>query len=348
MADASRHLQPPHDSAELRDAALLFEMASHPSLLRLLLSLSAGAKDSCLLAEESKMDGELLSAPLATLIHTAGLVTRRFDGARTVYSLTGLGLNLVGAYRLVSDGRGCVRRDDAPRIAPPNVARLFNHAAHPLRLKMLLALTAGEQDSRQMAGEIGGVSPEVVSGNLRLMLSGHLVACEHHGQRSTYVLSESGRGVVDVILATYRRLAGRRGGFSLWPEPIDATGPISYEELALLLKSFADACRMRLLHLLGSAGAVCDCHLLQVINAPRANLKNALASLASAGFILAEEEAWTRYRLAKPAAALYESLEDSFGDRLAEAGAFEADSKRLAALVPCSKPRPARRSHRTA
>jgi ArsR family transcriptional regulator len=102
----------------------------------------------------------------------------------------------------------------------------------------------------------------------------------------------------------------------------------------LLFRAFADATRLRILHLLTS-GELCVCDLVDVLRLPQPKVSRHLAYLRRAGLVLARREGfWTHYRLAPAAGALQKKLLECLGCCLGGLPELAADARKLRARRP--------------
>ena len=226
---------------------------------------------------------------------------------------------------------------------PPNAASLLLHAAHPLRLRILLLLGEQEGDSHRIARALGVEERRsYISQQLAVLRAGALVAARHEGRQRYYHPTEAGLALVRVMRSSCSRTASRQGGLGLLPGSIkpgigDAPDPTSPDGLAVLLKAFADPLRLRVLNLLAVRPGVCICHLHEALAQPERSIGRSLAYPKSLGLILeeqAEDRPW--FRLARPMRDLYRSLLGCFGDWPADTATFRADRERLDHLAPCT------------
>ncbi len=243
-------------------------------------------------------------------------------------------------------------RQPAPAVAAPDLveaATLLNHAANPVRLRLLLSLMEKGRDCDQLARELGDITAARASNHLGVLRSGKLVTCHRNGKRIRYLLSMNGLSLVQVVRATCSALTIRRGTLSLRPEPMrsgeaDGVDPASPEGLARLLKAFASPLRLRVLNLLVNTGEVCACHFPDALELPKSLIFFSLSHPLRLGLILQRQEGeWTIFRPARAASNLFRSLVGCFGLRLSETQTFENDRQKLAQLPRCAGRSPARR-----
>lgn len=362
MADGESLLSCVRPNAEAREVARLLRHATYPLRLRLLFALRAGEQESCDLEQLLGERRGAIAAHLDAMCRDS-LVRLRNEGPLKRYALTMRGFRIVQAYQAVisESGTGVESPPERPPalpspgvFSPPpspmaaasqllNAASLLNHAAHPLRLRILLLLGEEERDPHRIACDLDVKERWRISQQLAVLRSGALVS-RHESRERFYGLTDAGSAMIQVLRSTCSRLASSQGGLNLLPEPItpgvgDALDPTSPDGLAVLLKTFANPLRLRLLNLLAVRASVCICHLHEALTQPRRSILESLAYPKAIGLILEEQaESWPCYRLARPARDLHRSLLGCFGNRLADAETFRYDREKLGHLAPCMIP----------
>ncbi len=102
----------------------------------------------------------------------------------------------------------------------------------------------------------------------------------------------------------------------------------------LLFRAFADATRLRILHLLTS-GELCVCDLVDVLRLPQPKVSRHLAYLRRAGVVLARRDGyWTHYQLAPAGNELHRKLVECLGCCLGGVPELAADARKLRARRP--------------
>lgn len=102
----------------------------------------------------------------------------------------------------------------------------------------------------------------------------------------------------------------------------------------LLFRAFADPTRLRLLHLL-SAGELCVCDLVEVLEVPQPKVSRHLAYLRRAGLVCARRDGlWSHYRLAEAAHALQAKLLDCLTCCFSDLPELADDARKLGRRRP--------------
>jgi ArsR family transcriptional regulator, arsenate/arsenite/antimonite-responsive transcriptional repressor len=102
----------------------------------------------------------------------------------------------------------------------------------------------------------------------------------------------------------------------------------------LLFRAFADPTRLRLLHLL-SAGELCVCDLVNVLQVPQPKVSRHLAYLRRAGLVRARRDGlWSHYRLAQAGHPLAAKLLDCLTCCFRDLPELTEDARKLARRRP--------------
>ena len=337
-ADAMSYGSSTTDVRQFAQIARVFRLAANPARLRVLSALAAGEVDTPRIRELlSDLKPESISGVLDTL-HKGGLVKRRSIGNHGLYRLSKAGADVARAFQMMVTHLesaspihpqqvhpNAEKSVSATELLPGNPAGVLDaktlliHAAHPLRLRLLLTLSEGDRVSSQLCDDLGGIGLVLVSVNLGILRSGQLVTSHHFGKQHIYSLTANGLGLVQVVRATCSSLSIRRGELILRPEPIKAgeegaLDPTSPDGLACLLKTFANPVRLRILNLLVASGEICECHLPTVLELPRALISWSLAMPRTNGLVLERRQGqWVFLRAADSASNLHRSLLGCFG-----------------------------------
>ena len=365
MAEAS----PTADARDIAEIARIFKCVSHAARLRVLLALATGAHTTPQLRDIlCDLDSATVAGQLDCL-NKAALIRRRKIGQQASFSLSKTGLGIVHSYPVIlanlgyaaaspademiparaSDPERAPTRQGPPSASPRliDAATLLNHAANPIRLRLLFTLMEGPRYTEQLFRELDGVALHSVSQHLDVLESGSLVTSHRTGLHRSYSLALNGLSLVQLVRTTCSSLTIRRGELILRPEPIKAGAdgaldPTSPEGLACLLRAFAHPIRLRVLNVLVAAGEVCWCHLPEILQLRRSQVYESLGYPRKAELVLYREEGpWVFLRPAPAAGNLLRSLLGCFGLRLSEADILEADRLRLQDFPPCTtSPKP--------
>ncbi|MCF3648849.1 ArsR/SmtB family transcription factor [Synoicihabitans lomoniglobus] len=109
-------------------------------------------------------------------------------------------------------------------------------------------------------------------------------------------------------------------------------------KLLPIYECLRDPTRLRLLHLLQTAGPLCVCHLQHALNEPQVKISKHLAYLRRHGLVQARRDGqWMHYRLVtRPSVALARNL-DCLRDCAAGEPIFARDVKRLQSAQASSR-----------
>jgi ArsR family transcriptional regulator, arsenate/arsenite/antimonite-responsive transcriptional repressor len=232
---------------------------------------------------------------------------------------------------------------------PPNSDRafrdaslVFNLASNPLRLRVLVSLTAGIDTIQQLADRLG-IDRRVINQHLHALLQAKLVESTRRGRGRIYAPTRSGHLLIDATESLTGTSVSRNADLSRRGPPaasgVEISLPIGANDLqgsVNLLKAIADPIRIRLLNLLISKPEVCVCHLHEALELPQSTVSRHLTILRQAGLALSRRRAtWVYYRLAFPASGLGQLLAQYVGRSLLDVQEFENDRRRLSGLVRC-------------
>jgi DNA-binding transcriptional ArsR family regulator len=344
-----------HDAAYI---ARIFKCVANVARLRVLLALAPGDFDT---SKVSTIFPDLAPSIVASelkLLCREKLAKRRAVGRRRAYSLSDAGYDIAQACQIIlvrhrpdamddteqqfvgrtTRSRQVAAQRERPASAPDLVetASLLNHAASPLRVRLLLMLTEGGRDSAQLRSAAGSIELSLASKQLSVLSSGGLVQSHHSGKQRIYTLTPDGLSLVQVLRATCSGLSIRRGRLTLCAGPEDGLDQTSADQLAGLLKAFAHPIRLRVFSLLVAADEVCIFDLAGALKLPRFTVMNALADARRKKLVLGRRAGkWTFLRPAPAAADFYRGLIGCFGTRLREAEILKCDERRLARTSPC-------------
>jgi len=353
---------PTAEARNIVQIAHIFKSAAHAARLRVLLALASGESDAPGLNNALRdLDSSGITAQLQVL-YDEGLAVRKRHGRHVLYALSRAGVGVVRCYHIIEEHLGLAETappdqfvsrpaggakpiDREPEQPPAasvqliDAVTLLNHAANPVRLRLLLSLTEGSRDPEELLRELEVCAQQSVRQHLRVLERGTLVASHRSGRRHVYRLTLNGLSLVQVVRATSSGLAIRRGELVLRPEPIlvgaeGALDPTSPDGLACLLRAFAHPTRLRVLNVLVAAGEVCASHLSEALRLSERAISLSLAYTRRTGLVL-DRRARQRVlvRPAPSASNLCRSLIGCFGLRLAEADSFDADRQRLQELL---------------
>ena len=109
---------------------------------------------------------------------------------------------------------------------------------------------------------------------------------------------------------------------------------IEVDSLRRLFKAMADETRLRVLHLL-TAGELCVCDLMRVLELPQSTVSRHMAYLRNSGWVNDRRQGvWIYYSLAEPSNCVHEALLKCVRECLSDCPSLKQDQQRL---THCSK-----------